>query len=223
MTIIRSHAFQHHKILIHLYNMVKAIVWKIIFFLGVLSMTSSCQEEQIKTSLLKNKNNPVVKLETSMGDIFIELYQDDAPFSVTNFLEYVDNSFYEGTIFHRVIDGFMIQGGGFEPGLKEKKTNDPIKNEATNGLKNERGTIAMARTQIVDSATSQFFINVNDNDFLNHKNSSPQNYGYAVFGKVIDELNVIDQIKSVKTASVPPYDDVPVSDIVIDKVTIINK
>ncbi|RAP28534.1 hypothetical protein DID78_04875 [Candidatus Marinamargulisbacteria bacterium SCGC AG-343-D04] len=203
--------------------MVNKIIWKIIFLIGVLAMTSSCQEEQLDTSLLKNKDNPVAKIETTMGDIFIELYQEDAPVSVANFLEYVEDDFYSGTIFHRVIDGFMIQGGGFESGFKEKATKDPIKNEAINGVSNDRGTIAMARTNIIDSATSQFFINVKDNDFLNHQDNTPPRYGYAVFGKVVEGLDVVDQIKSVKTASVPPYDDVPVSDVMIDKVIIIKK
>jgi cyclophilin family peptidyl-prolyl cis-trans isomerase len=163
-----------------------------------------------------------VLIKTSMGDITLELYPDKAPITVKNFLDYVKEGFYNGTIFHRVIDGFMIQGGGFEPGMIQKKTNPPIKNEADNGLSNLRGTIAMARTQVIDSATSQFFINLKDNTFLDYRDDTPQGYGYCVFGKVIKGMDVVDKIAKVKTHSVGYYQDVPVEDVVIEKVEIIK-
>lgn len=164
---------------------------------------------------LLSKQNPVVVMKTSMGDIEIELYQDSAPVTVNNFLAYVDRGFYNGTIFHRVISNFMIQGGGMIPGLLEKQTLAPIKNEAGNGLSNLRGTIAMARTQDVNSATSQFFINVVDNRFLDFKNATPAGYGYCVFGKVVRGMDVVDRIKAVATGRRGYYDDVPVNDVVI--------
>jgi cyclophilin family peptidyl-prolyl cis-trans isomerase len=142
--------------------------------------------------------NPVVVMETSMGEIEIELFEDKAPITVKNFLSYVDDKFYDGTIFHRVIDGFMIQGGGMEPGMKQKKTREAIKNEATNGIANTRGTIAMARTSMVDSATSQFFINHADNRALNHRGTDAASFGYCVFGKVIKGMEVVDQIAKVE-------------------------
>ncbi|MEI6211223.1 MAG: peptidylprolyl isomerase [bacterium] len=155
------------------------------------------------------ENNVIILIETSLGNITAELYADKAPISVSNFLAYADEKFFDGTIFHRVIPGFMIQGGGFTTQMKQKSTKAPIKNEATNGLKNERGTLAMARTAIVDSATSQFFINHNDNVFLNHTAKTPQGYGYTVFGKVIDGLDVMDKIAAVATGSVGPFQNVP--------------
>ncbi len=163
-------------------------------------------------------SNPVVLMETSAGKIRIELDQKNAPASVNNFLSYVDDKFYDGTIFHRVINNFMIQGGGFTPDMQQKKTNAQIKNEAGNGLKNKRGTIAMARTMVVDSATSQFFINVADNDFLDHRDTSPQGYGYAVFGKVIEGMDVVDKIKNVKTGTKMGFGDVPMETVVIKSV-----
>jgi cyclophilin family peptidyl-prolyl cis-trans isomerase len=159
--------------------------------------------------------NPVVVMETSKGTITIELYPDKAPVSVENFLWYVDNSFYDGLIFHRVIPDFMIQGGGFTKDLVKKSSNPPIKNEANNGLKNNRGTVAMARTPDPNSATCQFFINLKDNNFLNYQN--PQNYGYAVFGEVIDGMDVVDAIAAVKTATKDGYKDVPATPVVITK------
>ena len=161
--------------------------------------------------------NPVVVMKTSAGTIKIELFEDKAPISVKNFLAYVDDKHYDGTIFHRVIPTFMIQGGGMEKGLKEKKTKPPIKNESTNNLENKRGTLAMARTGVPDSATSQFFINVKDNDFLDKANARDR-VGYAVFGKVIEGMDVVDKIKAVKTASKGGQDDVPVEDVVIESV-----
>ncbi len=153
--------------------------------------------------------NPKVIMQTSMGDITIELYPDKAPITVQNFLSYVDENFYSGTIFHRVIMNFMIQGGGYTADFTEKETKPPIKNEASNGLKNERGTIAMARTPEIDSATSQFFINHVDNPYLDHKNSTPEGYGYAVFGRVIDGMDIVDAIANVKTMTKHSMQDVP--------------
>lgn len=162
--------------------------------------------------------NPVVIIETSMGTIQAELFADKAPKSVENFLKYVDDGFYDGTIFHRVIGDFMIQGGGLTPDMKEKKTRAPIKNEAGNGLKNLRGTLAMARKPDVDSATSQFFINVVDNGFLNHRGEEEKDFGYAVFGKVISGMDVVDKIKVVPTTSFQLYTDVPVTPVVIKSI-----
>ncbi|NIA21028.1 MAG: peptidyl-prolyl cis-trans isomerase [Anaerolineaceae bacterium] len=161
------------------------------------------------------QGNPVVVMETSEGAIRIELNADKAPISVKNFLQYVDEKFYDGTIFHRVIDGFMIQGGGFTPDMRKKPTHAPIKNEAANGLANDRGTIAMARTNVVDSATAQFYINVADNRALNH---SPQSYGYAVFGRVIDGLEVVDRIRTVRTGTSAGMKNVPLTPVVIKTV-----
>jgi peptidyl-prolyl cis-trans isomerase A (cyclophilin A) len=159
--------------------------------------------------------NPEVFLDTSLGKIKIELFPKEAPISVKNFLDYVKSGFYNNTIYHRVIANFMIQGGGFTTDLKMKKTKEPIKNEAGNGLKNVRGTIAMARTMIVDSATAQFFINVKDNDFLNHRDETPNGFGYAVFGKVIEGMDVVDKIAGVKTGIQKGFSDVPDSPVVI--------
>ncbi len=157
-----------------------------------------------------------VKLTTNMGDITLALDNEKAPLSTANFVKYVESGHYNGTIFHRVIGNFMIQGGGFDKNLKQKPTNPPIKNEATNGLRNEVYTVAMARTGVVDSATSQFFINVADNGFLNH--AGPSNYGYAVFGKVIEGTDVVDKIKAVKTGPKGMFDsDVPQETVVIEK------
>lgn len=169
-----------------------------------------------KEGAKKMNQNPVVAMDTSMGMIEIELYADKAPETVKNFLQYVDQDFYSGTIFHRVIDGFMIQGGGFTEQMVQKPTQAPIKNEATNGLKNERGTIAMARTMVVDSATSQFFINVKDNPFLNHVDKNQ--YGYAVFGKVISGMDVVDKIKAVPTTFKAGHENVPVTPVVIKSI-----
>jgi cyclophilin family peptidyl-prolyl cis-trans isomerase len=162
--------------------------------------------------------NPTVTMKTSEGVIKIELFAKEAPITVENFLKYVDEGFYNGTIFHRVIENFMIQGGGFTADMQQKATHPPIKNEASADLKNERGTLAMARTNVVDSATGQFFINVTDNAFLNHKDNSPSGFGYAVFGKVIEGMDVVDKIKKVPTTSRGPYQDVPVKPVVIESV-----
>lgn len=166
--------------------------------------------------------SPRVKLSTSAGDIVIELDATNAPKTSENFLTYVRDGFYDNTIFHRVIDGFMIQGGGFEPGMKQKPTNNPIENEANNGLKNDKYTLAMARTNDPHSATAQFFINVANNDFLNHTAPTAQGWGYAVFAKVVEGQDVVDQIKGVKTGNAGFHQNVPVEDVVITKATIIE-
>lgn len=162
----------------------------------------------------------MLTLHTNMGDITLELNAEKAPITVKNFLDYARAGHYDGTIFHRVINGFMIQGGGFEPGMKQKPTNDTIKNEANNGLKNEMGTIAMARTPDPHSASAQFFINVANNDFLNFQNESQQGWGYCVFGKVVDGMDVVNKIKGVKTTRSGQHSDVPADDVVINNVTI---
>ena len=172
-----------------------------------------------KKGAKKMDNKVVVVMDTSIGGpIEIELFQDKAPESVKNFLAYVDEKFYDGTIFHRVIDNFMIQGGGFTKDMGKKETKAPIKNEATNGLKNENYTLAMARTQIVDSATAQFFINVKDNGFLDHKDTSIRGYGYAVFGKVVKGTEIVDKIKAVETHTVSQYENVPKTPVVIKSI-----
>jgi len=171
---------------------------------------------------LAAESKTLVLMETNMGNVKMELYPDKAPISVQNFLAYLKSGFYNGTIFHRVIPGFMIQGGGFTPDLKPKKTNAAIKNEAANGLKNERGTLAMARTMIVDSATAQFFINVASNDFLNHRDPSQQGYGYAVFGKVIEGMDVVDAIAAVQTGMQKGFRDVPVKAVIIKTVKVVK-
>lgn len=162
-------------------------------------------------------SNPTVMMETSLGTITIELWPDKAPATVANFLRYVEEGFYEGTIFHRVINNFMIQGGGMDEKLYPKPSLAPIRNEADNGLKNEPYTVAMARTGDPHSATNQFFINVADNKFLNHKAKTADGWGYAVFGKVVAGKDVVDRIKTSVTASKGPYDDVPVKPVVILK------
>ena len=159
-------------------------------------------------------------IETDLGTIELELDEKKAPATVKNFADYAKSGHYDSTIFHRVIPGFMIQGGGFTPSMDQKKTNAPIKNEASNGLSNKRGTIAMARTMIVDSATSQFFINLVDNGFLDYKGPDPRTYGYAVFGKVTDGMDVVDKIAKVKTGFAGPHQNVPEEPVVIKKVVV---
>jgi len=166
---------------------------------------------------------PVVELETNMGAIVIELNEEKAPKTVENFLNYVKSGQYDGTIFHRIIDGFMIQGGGMDAEMNEKPTNAPIENEADNGLKNDKGTIAMARTQDPHSATSQFFINVKDNDFLNHSGKNMQGWGYTVFGKVTSGMDVIEKMKGVPTGRFGMHADVPKEPVVINSATIITQ
>ncbi len=164
--------------------------------------------------------NPIVTIQTSLGTIRAELFADKAPVTVENFLEYARSGFYAGTVFHRVIPHFMIQGGGLTAELRPKPTRPPIKNEAANGLKNLKGTLAMARTSDVDSATSQFFINTVDNPFLDHRSNTPRGYGYAVFGKVIDGMDVVAKIERVKTANHGMHQDVPVEPVTIEGVTV---
>ncbi len=163
--------------------------------------------------------NPVVLMDTSMGNIKIELFADKAPITVKNFLGYVADKHYDGVVFHRVIPNFMIQGGGFEPGMKEKKTKAPIKNESSNGEANSRGTLAMARTNVPDSASSQFFINLKDNSFLD-KAQSQDRVGYCVFGKVTEGMDVVDKIAAVRTGKKGPHGDVPVADVTIKSATV---
>lgn len=159
--------------------------------------------------------NPTYTLRTNQGDITIELFAKEAPETVKNFMRYADEKFYNGTIFHRVIDGFMIQGGGFDTQFDQKETHAPIRNEAENRLQNKKGTLAMARTSDVHSATAQFFINVADNDFLDFKSPTPSGYGYCVFGKVISGMDVVEKIKKVKTGTRNGHRDVPVETIEI--------
>ena len=163
---------------------------------------------------------PVVELDTNMGAIVIELNEEKAPKTVENFLNYVKSGQYDGTIFHRIIDGFMIQGGGMDAEMNEKPTNAPIENEADNGLKNDKGTIAMARTQDPHSATSQFFINHADNEFLNFKNESVGGWGYCVFGKVVEGMDVVEDIAQVYTTQAGFHQDVPKDDVIIEKATV---
>ncbi|GBU13484.1 peptidyl-prolyl cis-trans isomerase B [Enterobacterales bacterium] len=162
----------------------------------------------------------MVTLHTNHGDIVIKTFADKAPVTVENFLNYCRKGFYDNTIFHRVINGFMIQGGGFEPGMNQKNTDAPIKNEANNGLKNTKGTLAMARTNDPHSATGQFFINVTDNDFLNHTGENAQGWGYCVFAEVVEGQDVIDAIKVVKTGRSGMHQDVPKEDVIIKSVTV---
>lgn len=166
---------------------------------------------------------PVVQFDTTHGQIVIELNAEKAPVTVANFLDYVESGHYDGTIFHRVIDNFMIQGGGMDADMNEKRTGTPIKNEADNGLKNDTGTIAIARTSDPHSATAQFFINVKNNDFLNYSSPTPQGWGYAVFGKVTEGMDVVNQIKGVPTGRFGYHSDVPTTPIVINSATVIKK
>jgi cyclophilin family peptidyl-prolyl cis-trans isomerase len=169
------------------------------------------------TAKLKGSAPMKVKLTTSMGAVTVELNKEKAPISTENFVKYVEAGHYNGTIFHRVIDGFMVQGGGFTKDMQQKPVQAPIKNEAANGLKNEMYTLAMARTGVRDSATAQFFINVKQNDFLNYRDESPQGWGYAVFGKVVEGQDVVDKIRKVATGSAGMHQNVPLEPVVIEK------
>ena len=199
---------------------------KAIILISLASLLGACREqpkpattdqtkEGTTTIMAKTPIDPMVTIETSMGTIKVKLWADKAPLTVANFLSYVDKGYYDGLIFHRVIDGFMIQSGGFGADMRQKATDKPIKNEAATGTPNDRGTLAMARTSVVDSATSQFFINLADNDFLNHKSSNPSQFGYCAFGEVVEGLDVVDAISKVKTHSVGGHDDVPIDAIKI--------
>lgn len=194
------------------------------FFLVLLTLSVAISAAHASNS---NKGtsmstNPQVLLQTNKGNITLELDAEKAPKTVENFLNYVNSGFYNGTVFHRVIPGFMVQGGGFEAGMKQKKTEAPIENEANNGLTNDNYTVAMARTNDPHSATAQFFINVSNNDFLNHTNPTPNGWGYAVFGKVIDGADVVDAIKGVKTGNKGPHGDVPTEDIIIESASVVE-
>ena len=178
-----------------------------LFAAGVLAGSAPAQDK-----------NPVVVMETSMGTVKIELFAKEAPITVKNFLDYVDAKQYDGTIFHRVIPTFMIQGGGFTEDMQQKPTKSPIKNEAGNGLKNTTGTLAMARTGVVDSATAQFFINTVDNAFLDHRDETPAGFGYAVFGKVVNGMDVVKKIAAVPTTTKAPHQNVPVTPVIIESV-----
>lgn len=181
-----------------------------LLFLCCLSLADvGCSQQEDPKNMLEKNVNPMVLMKTNKGDIKIELFQKQAPISVQNFLQYVNDGHYNQTIFHRVIDGFMIQGGGFTKDFKQKSTRSSIVNEADNGLKNTRGTIAMARTSDVNSATAQFFINVADNNSLDYRSKTPSGFGYAVFGKVIEGMDVVDKIKNAKTGSNGMHQDVP--------------
>ena len=164
----------------------------------------------------------MIKMTTNHGEITIELNEEKAPETCANFKQYVEDGFYDGTIFHRVINGFMIQGGGFEPGMNQKETRDPIKNEANNGLENVNGSLAMARTNDPHSASAQFFINVKDNGFLNHTGENMQGWGYCVFAQVTDGMDVVDAIKNVATGSSGMHQDVPVEDVIIEKAEVVE-
>jgi peptidyl-prolyl cis-trans isomerase B (cyclophilin B) len=166
--------------------------------------------------------SPRVLLSTSHGDITLELDRQKAPLTTENFLSYVDSGHFDGTIFHRVIPGFMIQGGGFAEDMLQRPTNPPVANEADNGLKNDRGTIAMARTSDPHSASSQFFINLTDNDFLNHKAKNPQGWGYAVFGRVVEGMDVVDDIAQVPTGKSGPHSDVPKEPVLIERISLVE-
>ena len=192
----------------------------------VLLVAAACSAAEEGTDAGAGKAQPqggktMVVIETSKGSVKVELDGDKAPITVANFLQYTDDGFFDGTIFHRVIDGFMIQGGGFTPDMQQKPTGTPIENEAGNGLRNERGTIAMARTQVVNSATAQFFINLVDNEFLNHRDTSPMGFGYAVFGKVVEGMETVDAIRTVATGNVAGHGDVPTETVTIDSATVV--
>ena len=167
--------------------------------------------------------NPIVLMKTSKGDIKIELDREKAPVSVQNFLSYVEDKYYDGTIFHRVIPQFMIQGGGFDKDMKQKTAKKPIKNEAGNGLKNVVGTLAMARTNVVDSATAQFFINVKDNEFLNHRNETAPGFGYAVFAKIVEGMDIVTAIEGVDTGTHRGHQNVPTEAVIIESVRVVSE
>jgi cyclophilin family peptidyl-prolyl cis-trans isomerase len=178
---------------------------------------AAMSQTQPKSCTAKENAPMKVKLTTSMGPIVIEVDRAKAPVSADNFIKYVESGHYNGTIFHRVIENFMIQGGGFKPDMSQKPVNAPIKNESTNGLKNENYTVAMARTGVRDSATSQFFINTKDNEFLNFSGETPQGWGYAVFGKVVEGKETVDKIKKVATGNSGGHQNVPTTAVVIEK------
>lgn len=191
-------------------NTLRKQIFLIVFIL-LFTFTSNIQAE-----------TTMVKMDTNQGTIMLELDADAAPSTVANFLTYAKEGFYDGTIFHRVISNFMIQGGGYTEDMDQKTVHDPIKNEANNGLKNDNGTVAMARTGDPHSATAQFFINVKDNDFLNFSSETSQGWGYAVFGKVTEGMDIVEKIKATPTTTKGPYQDVPEEAVIIEKVTIVE-
>ncbi len=204
---------------------------RIIFIISLLAMSlMACNAADKATESNKTTQshgdkmavNPKIKIETTLGDITLELDATKAPTSTENFLSYVKDGHYDGTIFHRVIPNFMVQGGGMKPDMSEKKSKASIKNEANNGLKNLRGTVAMARTNDPHSASSQFFINVKDNAFLDHKSEDMQGWGYAVFGKVVDGMDVVDKIEKVETGTTGFHQDVPKDAVILNKVTVVE-
>jgi cyclophilin family peptidyl-prolyl cis-trans isomerase len=183
--------------------------------------TPASQAVPAPAPLEPSPGNPVVVISTTLGDITVELFKDKAPVSVENFLQYAGEDFYNGTIFHRIERHFVVQGGGFSPDLVEKPTRGPIQNEATNGLRNVRGTVAMARRRVLRSATSQFYFNLSDNAQLDHRGYNPEEFGYAVFGRVLSGMDVVDRIGGVATRSVGDFDAVPVEPVVIKGVRIL--
>jgi len=186
--------------------------------------TSTKSDTSLNSNASKTKGTKTMKIsmKTSLGTVIMELYPEKAPITVKNFVQYVESGHFNGTIFHRVIPGFMVQGGGFEPGMKQKDMGKPIKNEADNGLINEAGTIAMARTPDPDSATAQFFVNLKDNTFLNFSAPTAQGWGYCVFGKVTEGMDVIQSIEKVSTGSAGMHQDVPVEDVIIEEMKVIT-
>ncbi|CAA6826936.1 MAG: Peptidyl-prolyl cis-trans isomerase PpiB (EC [uncultured Thiotrichaceae bacterium] len=200
----------------------KRLIVLVSLFLFSFSACAVGNEKSSQSTGDKMTANPKVLIETTLGNITLELDAENAPNSTENFVAYVNDGFYDGTIFHRVIPGFMVQGGGMNPDMSEKTTKATIKNEANNGLKNDRGTVAMARTNEPHSASSQFFINVKDNDFLNFKSEDMRGWGYAVFGKVVDGMDVMDKIVAVETGNNGYHQDVPKESILMNKVTITN-
>jgi peptidyl-prolyl cis-trans isomerase B (cyclophilin B) len=199
-------------------NRLETLVAMLVLAIGALNVGCTMADD----GKPQNPNNPVVSISTSMGDLKAELYKDKAPVTVANFLAYVNDKFYDGTIFHRVIPAFMIQGGGFDKDMNQKKTKASIKNEAGNGLKNTNGTIAMARTSDPNSATAQFFINTKDNPFLDHKNDTPQGFGYAVFGKVTGGMDVVTKIEQVQTTTRSPHENVPSTPVIIESIRVVE-
>lgn len=197
----------------------RSTAWTLFAFLACAALLMTQKAAVAAEGKEAQPRKPVVIMKTSEGTVRIELWPDKAPATVENFLRYVDQGFYSGTVFHRVIDNFMIQGGGFDADMKPRQGREPVKNEASPELRNDRGTIAMARTGVVDSATSQFFINVRDNDSLNQRDKTQAGFGYAVFGKVTDGMDVVDRIKKVPTTTVGPYQNVPSKPVVIESVT----
>jgi peptidyl-prolyl cis-trans isomerase B (cyclophilin B) len=195
---------------------------KNLFAVLLIALTFNAHAAPPSPTTTEKGKQTMVKFTTNMGDFTLQLDAEKAPLTVKNFLDYVNSGFYSNTIFHRVIDGFMIQGGGFEAGMKQKPTNAPVANEANNGLKNDNYTVAMARTNDPNSATAQFFVNVTNNGFLNHTAPTAQGWGYCVFGKVVAGTEVIDAMRKVRTATKGPHQNVPVADVVILKAEVVK-